>query len=140
MTAGQEKTVWCQALPEPSVSSELEVALERRFSEHILNSSVGRGKVPNGKPSTPSTKPASSPPGLTKAGWGDILKIRLKKATQGDGWTHMELKDLGPDIGCPYQTPKEAAKPQENLGAVQPGRSPLTSELLGPEGRTDWGT
>ena len=44
----------------------------------------------------------------------------------------MELKDPGPDIGCPYQTPKEAATPQENMGTIQPSRSPLTSELLAP--------
>ena len=66
MTAGQ-KTVWRQALPAPSMSSELEVALERRFSEHVMNSSLGRGKVAIGKPSTPGPKPVSSPPGLTKA-------------------------------------------------------------------------
>ena len=66
MTARQEKTVWRQALLAPGVSSELEIALERRFSEHVLNSSLGRGKVPIGKPSTPGPKPVSSPPGLTK--------------------------------------------------------------------------
>ena len=133
MTAGQEKTVQRQALPEPGVSSELEVTLERRFSEHVLNSSIGRGKVPIGKPSTPGTKPISSPPRLTKAGWGDVLKLHLKKATQGEGWTHIEPKDPGPDVGRLYQTPKEAAKLQENVGAVQPSHSPLTSELFGLE-------
>ena len=61
-----------------------------------------------------------------------MLKLRLKKATQGEGWTHVELKDPGPDIGHPYQTPKERAKPQENVGTVQPSHSPLTSELLAP--------
>ena len=45
----------------------------------------------------------------------------------------MEPKDTGPDVGHPYQTPKEVAKAQENVGAVQPGCSPLTNELLGPE-------
>ena len=44
----------------------------------------------------------------------------------------MEPKDPGPDIGCPYQTPKETAKLQENVGTVQPSRSLLTSELLAP--------
>ena len=61
-----------------------------------------------------------------------MLKLRLKKATQGEGWTHMEPKDPVPDIGHPYQTPKETAKLQENVGTVQPGCSPLTSELLAP--------
>ena len=34
-------------------SSELELTLERRYSEHILNASLGRGKAAMGKPSTP---------------------------------------------------------------------------------------
>ena len=68
MTAGQEKMVRHQALLAPGMSSELELTLERRFSEHVMNSSLRRGKVPIGKPSTPSPKPISSPPGLTKAG------------------------------------------------------------------------
>ena len=44
----------------------------------------------------------------------------------------MGLKDLGLDVGRPYQTPKEADKPQEGEQAVQPDHSPLTSELLAP--------
>ena len=60
------------------------------------------------------------------------MKLRLKKATQREGWTHVEPKDPGPDVGRPYQTPKERVKPQENVGTVQPSCSPLTSELLAP--------
>ena len=33
-------------------------------------------------------------------------------------------------MGRPYQTPKEANKPQESKQVAQPGRSPLTSKLL----------
>ena len=61
-----------------------------------------------------------------------MLKLCLKKKTQGEGWTHVEPKDLGPDIGRQYQTPKEAATLQESMGTGQPDRSPLTSELLAP--------
>ena len=67
MTAAQEKTVWHQALPVPGVSSDLEIALERRYSEHVLSSSVGRGKLVVENPTAPSPKPITSPPGLTKA-------------------------------------------------------------------------
>ena len=35
-------------------------------------------------------------------------------------------------MGRPYQTPKEANKPQESEKFVQPGHSLLTSELLAP--------
>ena len=68
MTAAQEKTVRHQALLVPGVSSELEIALERRYSEHILSSALGRGKLIVENPTTPSSKPITSPPGLTKAG------------------------------------------------------------------------
>ena len=132
MTATQEKTVRRQALPVPSVSSDLEITLERRYSEHILSSPVGRGKLIVENPTAPGPKPITSPPRLTKAGGGDVLKLHLKRATQGEGWSHVEPKDLGPDVGCPYQTPKEASKPQESKQVDQLGRSLLTSELLAP--------
>ena len=44
MTAAQEMTVKCQALPIPGESSELEVVLEKRYSEQLL-CSKGRGKL-----------------------------------------------------------------------------------------------
>ena len=68
MTAAQEKTVRCQALPVPGMSSELEIALERRYSEHVLSSAMGRGKLVIENPTVPGPKPVTSPPGLTKAG------------------------------------------------------------------------
>ena len=132
MTAGQEKTVWHQALPAPGKSSELELALERRYSEYVLNAPLGRGKAAMGKPSTPGSKPLSSPPRLTKAGRGDSLKLRLKKSTQKPGWTHVEPKDMGPDVGQLYLTPKETSQQEESMKALQPNRSPLTNEFLAP--------
>ena len=38
------------------------------------------------------------------------------------------MRDSGPSVGHLSQTPQETSKPQEST--VQPGRSPLTSELL----------
>ena len=132
MTATQEKTVRRQALPVPGMSSELEIALERRYSEHILSSALGRGKLVVENPTAPSPKPITSPPRLTKARRGDVLKLHLKRATQGEGWSHVEPKDSGLDVGHPYQTPKEANQPQESKQVTQPGCSLLTSELLAP--------
>ena len=60
------------------------------------------------------------------------MKLHLKRATQGEGWSHVEPKDSGPDVGHPYQIPKEANQPQESEQVTQPGHSPLTSELLAP--------
>ena len=113
MMAAQEKRVRCQALPVPGMSSELEITLKRRYSEHVLSSAIRRGKLIIENPTVPGPKPVTSPPRLTKSGQGDILKLHLKRATQGEGWSHVEPKDSGPDVGRLYQTPKEANQPQE---------------------------
>ena len=95
---------------------------------------MGKSSSPGPKtlPTPPGSKTLPSPPRLTKVGRGDSLKIRLKKATQGEGWTHMEPKDTGPNVGCPYQTPCETAKLEESMRTMQPNRSPFTNELLAP--------
>ena len=66
MTAAQETTVRHQALPVRGQSSELEVVLERRYSEEILRSR-GKGKPVVEKPTAPSQKSDTST-GLTKIG------------------------------------------------------------------------
>ena len=63
MTATQEKMVRCQALLVPGMSSDLEITLERRYSEHVSSSSVGRGKLIVKNPTAPSPKPVTSSPG-----------------------------------------------------------------------------
>ena len=64
--ATQEMTVRHQALPVPGESSELEVVLEKRYSEQLLHSK-GRGKLVAENPTVPGHKPiTSSTPGLTK--------------------------------------------------------------------------
>ena len=97
MTATQEMTVKRQALPVPGESSELEVVFGKMYSEQLL-SSKGRGKLIAEKPTTPGHKPITScPPGLTKAGRGDTLKLHLKRAG-GEGWS-VETRDSDPSVG-----------------------------------------
>ena len=68
MMAAQEMMVRCQALPVQGESSELEVILERRYSEQLLRSK-GRGKLVAENPTIPGCKPiTSSTPKLTKVG------------------------------------------------------------------------
>ena len=63
ITATQEMTVKRQALPVQGESSELEVVLEKRYSEQLLRSK-GRGKLIAEDPTAPGRKPiTSSPPG-----------------------------------------------------------------------------
>ena len=69
MAVAQEMTVRCQALPVPGESSELEVVLERMYSEQLLHSK-GRGKLTAENPATPGHKPVTAS-GLTKVGRGE---------------------------------------------------------------------
>ena len=130
MMASQEMAVKRQALPIPGESSELEVTLEKKYSEQLMRSK-GRGKLIAENPTTPGHKPVTScPPGLTKVGRGDTLKLHLKKA-KGEGWS-VEMRDPGPSVGHPSQA-LQGNKLQESGQTVRPGRSPLTSELLAPD-------
>ena len=65
MTASQELMVRHQPLLQPGVSSELELILERRYSEAVL-SSMGRGKLIAKGPTTVGGKPVASPSRLAK--------------------------------------------------------------------------
>ena len=118
MTAAQEVMVRRQALPVQGESSELEVVLEKMYSEQLLHSK-GRGKLITSS-------------GLTKVGQGDALKLHLKRTAWGEGWS-VEMRDSGPTVGHPSPANQETGKPQESEQTVRPGRSPLTSELLAPD-------
>ena len=43
------------------------------------------------------------------------------------------MRDSGPSMGLSSQTPQETNELQESRQTVQPGHSPLTSELLAPD-------
>ena len=111
MTTGQEQTVRCQALPMPSESSELEVLSEKFYTQYLKKQpSAGGVKSPLGRTGT--------------------LRLHLKKAERG--WTQASQSSTGLGVGNPSQYPKEVST-QSKLGkSNQPGRSPLTNELLDP--------
>ena len=111
MTAGQEQTVRRQALPMPSESSELEVLSEKLYTDYLNKMpSAGRGKSPLGRAGT--------------------LLLHLKKAGKGWAWAHQS--GTGPGVGNPNRYPKEAPSQPKHGESNQPGRSPLTNELLDP--------
>ena len=130
MMAAQEMMVRHQALPVRGESSELEVILEKRYSEQLLRSK-GRGKLIVENPTAPGHKSVTSS-GLTKVGRGDALKLHLKRTAQGEGWS-VEMRDSGLSVEHPSPASRETGKPQESEWMVRPGRSPLTSELLAPD-------
>ena len=131
MAAAQEMMVRHQALTVQGEFSELEVVLEKRYSEQLLHSK-GRGKLVVENPTIPDHKPVTSS-GLTKVGQRDALKLHFI-TTRVEGWS-VEMRDSGPNVGHPSPSPanQETGKPQESGQMVQPGCSPLTSELLAPD-------
>ena len=115
MTATQEMTVRRQALPVQGESSELEVILEKRYSEQLLHSK-GRGKLVVENPTAPGHKPITSS-GLTKVRRGDALKLHLKRTVGDEGWS-VEMRDLGLSVGHPSPANQETGKLQESEQVV----------------------
>ena len=111
MTTGQEQTVRRQALPMPGESSELKVLSEKLYTQHCKKlPSAGGGKSPLGRAGT--------------------LWLHLKKAEKG--WTQASQSGTGPGVGNPNWYPKEVSSQPKPGKSNQPGRSPLTNELLEP--------
>ena len=75
-------------------SSQLKMALEMCYYQELQN--LEEEKVAKSKQPTPTTPSSSRIP--SGVGRGQNLKLHLKKATQGPRWTHVEPKDLGPDV------------------------------------------
>ena len=128
----------CQPIPVVGISSDLEVAMEKCYNEHIMDTAAQEKKKvlqkkPGAKPS-----PSSKSSRLKNMGRGETIKIYLKKLAPGQDWTHVPPKDKGPDVGKRYDPPQC----QDDMGAGQAGGSqmeasqagcsPLTDELLAP--------
>ena len=127
MTVAQEMMVRCQALPVPGESSELEVVLERMYSEQLLRSR-GRGKLTVENPAVPGHKPVTAS-GLTKAGARGYPQAGLKEDCPG--W-RLEYWDEG--FGPECRTPIPSwSRNRQTAGRWTDGPAwsfPLTSELL----------
>ena len=111
MTTGQEQTVRCQALPMPGESSELEVLSEKLYTEYCKKMPAAGGvKSPLGRAGT--------------------LRLHLKKAEKG--WTQAGQSGTGLGVWNPNRYTKEISSKSKLGKSNQPGRSPLTNELLEP--------
>ena len=115
-----------QATPVAGISSELEVAMEWEYNQHMLDTAAQQKKKELQEKSVPKPALSSRPAGLKTLGCGDMIKLHLCKKAPGEDWTHVPSKDNGPDVGRRYETPHRGAE------ADQASRSPLTEELLAP--------
>ena len=117
-----------QAIPVAGISSDLEVAMEMCYNQHIMDTATQQKKKEHQEKLGPKPAPSSKPAGVKKMGRGETIKLHLRKKTPGQDWTHLMPKDDGPDVGKHYETPQH----QESTGTSQASRSPLTEELLAP--------
>ena len=104
----------------------LEVAMERCYSEFILDTAAQEKKKASPEKLGMKPSPALKPSGPKNLGCWETIKIHLKKMALGQGWAHVPPKDPGPDVGKQYETPRH----QDDAGVIQAGCSPLTSKLL----------
>ena len=126
-TSEEEQKMRHQAIPVAGILSDLEVAMERCYNQHIMDMAAQQKKKEL-QEKKPDPKPAlsSKPTGVKNMGRGDTIKLYLWKKAPGQDWTHILPKYNGPDIRKHYKTPQH----QESMGTSQAGRSPLTEELL----------
>ena len=128
-TSEEERKMRLQAIPVAGITSDLEVAMERCYNEHILDTATQQKKkgLHEKLGSKPGPAPKSSQPtGTGNLGHGETIKIHQKKKAPDPDWTPVPPKDDGPDVGKCYELPRC----KENTGTGQAGRSPLTEELL----------
>ena len=137
-TSEEERRMCRQPIPVAGISSNLEVAMEKCYNEHIMDMVAQEKK--KALQEKPDTKPSPSfkPSGLKNMGHGETIKIYLKKLALGQDWTHVPPKHKGPDIRKCYDPPRR----QDDMGAdqasgsqtkaSQPSHSPLMEELLAP--------
>ena len=128
-TSEEEWRMRHQPILVAGISSDLEVAMERYYNEHVMDTATQEKKKALQEKPGPKPSPSSKPSGLKNKGCGETLKIHLKKMAPGQVWTHVLPKDKGPDVGKRYEPPRHQAGGSQ-MGVSQAGCSPLTDELL----------
>ena len=104
-TSEEERQMRCQPIPVAGISSDLEVAMEKCYNEHIMDTAAQeKKKALQEKPGT-KPSPSSKPSGLKNMGRRETIKIHLKKMAPGQDWTHIPPKDKCPDVGKCYDPP-----------------------------------
>ena len=104
-TSEEERRMHRQPIPVVGISSDLEVAMEKCYNEHIMDTAAQAKKKALQEKLGAKDSPSSKPSGLKNMGRGETIKIHLKKLALGQDWTHVSPKDQGPDVGKCYDPP-----------------------------------
>ena len=134
------KQIWWQPIPLEGHSLELEIVMEEHYNLELCRLETPLEGAAKNKPGGSKT--------VTRLGQGQDLKLHWRRSMLGEGWSHMQLKDAGPDVGKRYEPPRNeepepqdeprhrksdedtaflCEEPQQQEGA---GQSPLTDQLL----------
>ena len=127
-TSEEEQKMHCQAIPVAGILSDLEVAMEICYNQHIMDTAAQQKKKEQQEKPGQKATPSSKPTRIKNLGHRETIKLHLRKKAPGQDWTHVMPKDDGPDIGKCYKTPQH----QKNTETSQASQSPLTEELLAP--------
>ena len=103
-TTEEEQKMQHQAIPVAGILSDLEVAMEMCYNQHIMDMAAQQKKKEQeklGQKTTPSSKLIR----IKSMGHGEIIKLHLRKKVLGQDWTHITPKDNGSDIRKHYETP-----------------------------------
>ena len=104
-TSEEERKMRRQAIPVAGITSDLEVAMERCYNEHILDMAAQQKKKELKEKPGPKPAPSSKPTGTKNLGHRETIKLHLKKKAPGQDWTPVPPKDDSPNVGKHYETP-----------------------------------
>ena len=92
------KQIQRQPIPLEGHSSELEMAMEEYYNRELRCLET---------PMQGATKDKAVSKTITGLSRGQDLKLHLRRSMPGDGWSHVQPKDPGPDVGKKYKQPRE---------------------------------
>ena len=95
-----------QAIQVAGISSDLEVAMEMCYNQHIMDMATQQKKKEQQEKPGQKATPSSKPTRIKSMGCGETIKLHLWKKAPGQDWTHITPKDNGPDVGKRYERPR----------------------------------
>ena len=116
-TSEEEWRMHRQAILVAGISSDLEMAMERCYNQHIMDTATQQKKKELQEKLGPKPALSSKPTGVKNMGHWETIKLHLRKKALGQDWTHVPPKDDGPNVRKHYETPRR----QESTGTCQAG-------------------
>ena len=120
-TSEEERKMCQQAFPVAGILSDLEVAMEMCYNQHIMDMAAQQKKKEQQEKSSQKATPSSKPTSIKNMGRRETIKLHLWKKALGQDWTHVMPKDNGLDVN-PGHNPVVWFVPRRNNapGVISP--------------------